>query len=177
MSTPLKELILYIAQQMEAGNHAGRGRIKLAKLVWLADFSAYWELGEPLTEAAYIADTLGPKFDNERELTDAMIEAGEFKWEAGFDRQKLPKALRDPDMESFFSAEQMEIIDKQIQENRHLSGYAIKERSHKFPGYKHALAEGHGTPIPFESVFWENRDSALPWEEERAAELATSSPA
>lgn len=176
MSTPLKELILYIAQQMEAGSHAGRGRIKLAKIVWLADFSAYWELGEPLTDASYIADTLGPKFENELELTNAMIDAGEFKWEAGFDRQKLPKALRDPDM-SGFSPEQMAIIDRQIQENRHLSGYAIKERSHEFPGYKHAIAEGHGTPIPFESVFWENRESTLPWEEELAAELASAAAA
>jgi hypothetical protein len=177
MSTPLTELILYIAKQMEAGNHAGRGRIKLAKLVWLADFSAYWELGKPLTEAAYIADKHGPKFENEKALTDAMIESGEFKWESGFDRQKLPKALRDPVMDSFFNAEQMAIIDRQIQENRHLSGSALSNRSHEFPGYKHAWAEGRGTPIPFESVFWENRITTTAWEEELAAELAPPAPA
>jgi hypothetical protein len=56
----LEDLILYTAQKMERDHHAGIGLIKLAKLLWRIDFTAYWRLERPITEATYKADKFGP---------------------------------------------------------------------------------------------------------------------
>jgi hypothetical protein len=170
----LQELILYISQQMEEHRHAGSGRIKLAKLVWRIDFASYWFLGKPITDSTYIVDTLGPKFSNEREFIDQMITEGIFRWSAGFDRQKIPTALREPDM-SEFSDTEMSIIDTEIQSNRALTAKEMVDQAHHFPGYKHAAARGSGTEIPYASVYWANRTDPEPWEIAHAAELTISS--
>src|SRR2546423_1634179 len=63
----LRELILHIAKRMEKDQHAGQGRIKLAKLLWLSDFEAYRRFGRSITGARYVADELGPySFREER---------------------------------------------------------------------------------------------------------------
>ena len=47
----LRELILYLATRMERDQHAGQGRIKLAKLLWLTDFEAYRRFGRSIDDA------------------------------------------------------------------------------------------------------------------------------
>src|SRR5436305_12487635 len=46
-----EELIVYIAKRL--GPEAALGRVKLAKLLMLSDFSAYQQLGQAITGATY----------------------------------------------------------------------------------------------------------------------------
>src|SRR5438132_10252926 len=46
-----EELIVYIARRL--GPEAALGRVKLAKLLMLADFTAYLRRGRPITGATY----------------------------------------------------------------------------------------------------------------------------
>lgn len=174
MNDRLRELILYIAQEMERDSHAGRGRVKLAKLVWRSDFAAYWSLGESITGATYVVDQLGPKPELEYSLTQQMIADGDLKWDSGFDQAKVPVALRDPDL-SQFSAQQIAVVDRQLTDQRNVSAGSMVAESHQFAGYKHAAKHGRDTEIPYESVFWANTDDGLEgWEQEHAQSLAVA---
>jgi antitoxin SocA-like protein len=169
----LKELILYIADRMERDRHVGRGRIKLAKLLWRADFSAFWNLGAPITEARYHADRYGPSPVDELLVTRDLETAGRFEWRNDWDRQQIPVALDTADLK-VFTAEQIALVDDQIDQYRHVTGTVMVNEAHEFPGWKLAWREGAGmrSPVPFESVFWDDREELQTWEEEHALSLA-----
>ena len=173
-ATPrLKELILYVAAKMASDHHAGAGRIKLAKLLWRIDFTAFWKLGKPITEAHYWADQLGPAPQEELMATRDLQTRGRFEWEQDWDRRWNPVVL-DPARMDAFSEEEMTIIDRVIDEFRSASGKQMVDEAHEFPGWVHAWRDGKGarTPIPYESVFWGRRGELSEAEERHAAELA-----
>jgi len=173
MADRLQELILYIAQRMEKDNHVGQGRIKLAKLLWRCDFAAYWKLGEPITGTEYHADKLGPAPAGELTATLDLQAAGAFEWVNEWDDQQLPRAKRDPNLD-VFTAEQIALVDDQLERYRFVHARAMVDEAHEFSGWVHAWRDGAGKhqPIPYASVFWQNRTEPEPWENEYAAELA-----
>jgi uncharacterized phage-associated protein len=169
----LEELILYVAQKMERDRHAGVGRMKLAKLLWRIDFTAYWQLEHPITEARYVADEFGPAPIQELLATRDLEGAGRFEWVRDWDAQWLPLARDEPDM-SIFDTVERELIDRVVDRYRNTSGRQLVELAHDFPGWIHAWhgGAGSGTPVPFESIFWARRTEVTPEEDEHAAELA-----
>ena len=171
----LKELILYIAKKMEEDHHVGRGRIKLAKLLWRSDFAAFWKLGEPITETQYHADEHGPSPVGELLATRDLVEVeGRLEWRNEWDRQQIPVAVGEPPRLSLFTGEQLTIVNEQLDEYRYVTGKTMRDEAHEFPGYKHAWRDGSGmyAPVPFESVFWDDRTVLENWEEEHALSLA-----
>jgi hypothetical protein len=173
----LRELVLYLATRMEDDRHVGRGRIKLAKLLWRSDFAAFWKLGEPITETRYHADEHGTSpVDEMLALRDLQV-AGDLELVNDWDRQQIPIAKRAPRLE-LFTREQLAIVDDQLEEYRYVTGGAMRDEAHEFPGYKHAWREGKGKhdPVPFESVFWDDREELQNWEEEHAFSLSKDLP-
>jgi hypothetical protein len=169
----LKELILYVAQRMEDDNHIGRGRIKLAKLLWRCDFGAYWKLGAPITEAHYHADELGPVPTEELLATRDLETEERFEWRNEWDYQQIPIALDTPRLQ-VFSREQVAFIDEQLMRYRRVTGQQMVDEAHLFPGWLHAWEghEGERRPVPLESVFWDDRTTLHDWEEEHALSLS-----
>lgn len=169
----LEELILYVAAKMKQDRHAGIGRIKLAKLIWRIDFTAFWRFGHPITEATYQADKLGPSPVEELMATRDLEAMGRFHWEREWDQQLLPVADASPDLEIFEPSER-DLIDEVVDRFRSTSGSQMVDDAHRFPGWLHAWrgGEGKGTPIPYESVFWDRRTDVGPDDDELAAELA-----
>jgi hypothetical protein len=169
----LEELILYVAHKMQHDYHAGIGRIKLAKLLWRIDFTAFWRLGQPITEATYSADRLGPAPEEELMATRDLEAAGRFEWVQDWDRRSMPVVHDTPRMR-LFSEAQRQIIDEVIDRYRNTSGRLMVEEAHQFPGWLHAWrdGEGKGDPVPYESIFWDRRAELTDAEEQRAAELA-----
>jgi Protein of unknown function (DUF4065) len=171
----LEELILYIAQRMEHDNHVGRGRIKLAKLLWRSDFAAFWQLGKPITETKYHADEHGPSPVDELLALRDLQAQGRLDLRNEWDRQQIPVVAGDPPPRlELFSQDELAIVDAQLDQYRYVTGKAMRDEAHEFPGYKHAWRGGRGkhTPVPFESVFWDDRKELEDWEEEHAASLA-----
>jgi len=145
-----RELLLYIAERMEQTGHVGRGRIKLAKLLWLCDFEAYLKLGRSITGAQYHKDNLGPSPRAELLEARTLNPATEFAYEPGFDKQKLPVAKRPPHLALFEQREislAAEVVDRYRQWT---TDRLVHQIAHEHPGFK---TVGFGKPVPYESVF------------------------
>jgi len=145
----LKELILYIAARMERDQHAGQGRIKLAKLLWLSDFEAYRRFGKSITGARYIADELGPAPVDELLALRDLEGSGYLVLEPGYDKQRLPRAQRPPDT-AVFSQEELAVVDEMLGRYRPWTGKQLVDLAHDYPGYKIAQ---RGQDVPYRSVY------------------------
>src|SRR4051794_40938620 len=122
--TKLRELILYIASRMEQDDHAGQGRIKLAKLLWLSDFEAYRRFGESITGARYVADKLGPAPVDELLAIRDLEGSGYLEMEPGYDKQKLPRARRPADT-AVFSERELAVVDELLDKYRAWTGQQL----------------------------------------------------
>lgn len=173
-TTKLKELILYLTKRMEEDHHIGRGRIKLAKLLWRSDFGAFWLYGEPITETTYQADKLGPSPVGEMLAVRDLEGEGRLEWRNEWDRQEIPVAIGSPPDLGVFTAAQISLVDRQLTEYRHVTGHAMVDEAHEFPGWVHAWRTGEGKrkPVPFESVYWDARAELEEWEQAEAKVLA-----
>lgn len=167
----LRELILLLAERMEAESHAGRGRIKLAKLLWLSDFEAHRRFGRSITGERYIADQLGPAPANEMLALRDLEAGGDLLMEAGYDKQQLPHANR-PANTSVFDEQELSIIEEMLRKYRSWTGSQLVDLAHEYPGWK--LAK-RGAEIPYHSV---HISATGPTERdiERARELARDIP-
>jgi hypothetical protein len=170
----LKELIVYLAGKMDDDQHVGRGRIKLAKLLWRCDFAAFWLFGTPITEAGYQADKLGPVPVQEL-LTLRDLEAeGRLEIRNEWDHQQVPVAIgRGPNL-GLFTAAEISLVDDQLDRYRFVSARTMVDEAHEFPGWINAWRRGEGrhSAIPFESVFWDDDAEIASWENEQAVVLA-----
>jgi hypothetical protein len=172
--TKLEELILYLAMRMEEDQHIGRGRIKLAKLLWRSDFGAFWKLGEPITETTYQADQFGPSPVDEMLALRDLQGQQRLELRNEWDRQQIPVAVGEAPRLELFSAAQISLVDEQLNRYRHVTGRGMVEEAHEFPGWQHAWRGGEGkhNPVPFESVFWDARTELEGWEQDMAIVLA-----
>jgi hypothetical protein len=172
--TKLKELILYLARKMEEEQHVGRGRIKLAKLLWRSDFAAFWRFGSPITEAQYQADRLGPAPVDEMLALRDLEGVGRLELLNEWDQQQIPVAIGPPPNLDVFTAAQIALVDDQLGQYKLVTARTMVDEAHEFPGWISAWRNGEGkhSPIPFESVFWDSRIQLEPWEEDYATVLA-----
>jgi hypothetical protein len=173
-TTKLKELIVYLAKRMEEDQHIGRGRIKLAKLLWRSDFGSFWLYGEPITETTYQADRLGPAPVHEMLALRDLEGEGRLELRNDWDRQEIPVAHGKPPDLGVFSAAQIALVDSQLAQYRFVTGHAMVDEAHEFPGWLQAWRGGEGKrkPIPFASVYWDTGTELEEWEEERVRVLA-----
>src|SRR5207248_4161087 len=107
----LEELILYMSRRMAEDGHKGVGRIKLAKLLFFADFEAFARYGRSITGASYTVDEHGPAPDQELTATRDLEAAGDFGWEKRWRKQQVPIAKRDARLEVLLPSE-LEIVDE-----------------------------------------------------------------
>jgi Protein of unknown function (DUF4065) len=170
----LKELILYIAKRMEEDQHVGRGRIKLAKLLWRSDFGAYWSLGESITEATYQADQFGTSPTDEMLALRDLEGEGRLAFQNEWDRQQIPVAIGQPADLSLFSGEQIALVDDQLDRYRFVTAGAMVDEAHEFPAWIEIWQDGKGKhkPVQLESVFWGVKSELETWEHEAVHVLA-----
>jgi hypothetical protein len=167
----LYELILLLAGRMEADEHAGQGRIKLAKLLWLSDFEAHRRFGRSITGERYIADELGPAPADEMLALRDLEAAGDLVIEPGYKQQQLIHARRPPDR-SLFSEGELAVVEEMLTKYRKWSGSRLVKLAHEYPGW--TLAQ-RGADIPYHSV---HISASGPTKDdvERARELARDIP-
>lgn len=168
----LQELILLLAARMEADEHAGQGRIKLAKLLWLSDFEAHRRFGRSITGERYVADELGPAPADEMLAMRDLEAAGDVVIEPGYRQQQLIHATRPADT-SLFSKGELAVIEEMLTKHRKWTGSRLVKLAHEYPGW---ILARRGANIPYHSVHISvsgptKRDIA------RARELARELPA
>lgn len=145
-----KSLVHYVC--WKAGDPAKLGATKLNKVCWLADFTAFYEMGRPITDARYVKRQYGPvpsaaptalrELEQERRL---LVKEVPF--------HGLPKKefipLSEPDMDGF-SDRELEIIDWATRYvcDEHTAS-SISEVSHDHIW----KAAADGEEIPFFTIF------------------------
>jgi uncharacterized phage-associated protein len=170
--TKLEELFLYIADKTHEAKHPGLGRIRVAKLLFLADFGAYFRFGKPITGATYWADELGPAPADELLITRDLETQGRLEWETGYDKQKIPVPVT-PANTDLFTSQELEYVDSLIDRYRDFTGKQLVDVAHEFPGWIFAWEHtGPKSPIPYEAAFWGKRRDLSAEEQAHAEHLA-----
>jgi uncharacterized phage-associated protein len=144
-----EELIVYIARRLPP--EAALGRVKLAKLLMLADFTAYVRLGQSITGAAY------EKWEHGH-LPSELIMAEKDMLGQSIDMEtvdyygkklKQITARRDPHMAEF-SDDELAIVEGVLRFYGHESASYLKKLSHDELGWR--LAADHEL-IPYNTIF------------------------
>lgn len=168
----MRALILHVVQRY--ADDPSFGSVKLNKVLFHADFSAYAKLGDSLTRYEYRAQAEGPTLYAMKPVLDEMAKDERIRFKTVDDwtfPQDRIEAREDPNLELFSDAER-EIIEESIERLRGMTSDELSEAAHRFPGWVHAWEQKKGTTIPYESVFWDNRTELEGWEEEQAKVLA-----
>src|SRR5437870_684064 len=147
----LGELILYISQK--CATDPKFGAIKLNKILYLSDFLAFGNWGEPITGVEYQHLRKGPAPKRLVPVRDALQQTGKLVV------QKLPLKsgntqvrtvnLSEPNLR-VFSAREIALVDSIIEELWDMDAEESSEYSHRFVGWKMTK---EGDPIPYGSIF------------------------
>jgi Antitoxin SocA-like, Panacea domain len=158
----LRELILHISRQSEGDPCFGA--TKLNKILFYADFLAYRNTGQAITGAEYQKLNHGPAPRQLKPLHDRMerekaiaVRPNEY----GGYQQKRTLALREPILGKF-TAEEIALVDRIIQNLWGKSATEVSDLSHRFIGWHLAKL---GETIPYGVALLTRRD---PTEKERA---------
>ena len=162
-----RELLLYVASRCEGD--ANFGAIKLNKMLFLADFTAYAYLGESISGAEYEALELGPAPRLLKPIRDDMVKNNDIvvreQTRFGYAQHRVIP-LRDPDL-TLFSGAEIALVDHIIEVFREDTGKDLSELTHGMYGWQIAQ---YKEVIPYSSVFLSN-EPVTKADQERAREL------
>jgi len=126
-----RELLLFIAER--SGNDPHYGAIKLNKLLFYCDFSAYVKFGKPITGQDYFALAQGPAPKYGTRIREEMVRDKEIAIQK-IGRQIRTVPLREAKVK-IFTPEEVALITDVLQEYRASSGSELTEKTHKFTGW------------------------------------------
>jgi len=165
----LRELMLYVAQQLEA-DRAG-GATKLNKVLYFADFAHVRRTGRPITGAEYQKLPQGPAPRRLLPVRKGLVDAGDAEIRAesylGYEQHRLI-AKRPPDL-SLFSPEELDSVDRVLEDLAHLTAAQVSALSHAEPGW---LLVDDGERIPYEAALIAPEQLETPTSRRLAAEVA-----
>ena len=145
-----QELIVYIARRL--GPEAALGRVKLAKLLMLADFTAYIRHGQSITGAKY------QKWEHGHLPEELIMTEKDLLARGAIERETVNyygkqlrhiTAGRDPDMADF-SEEELAIIEGTLARYGYESAAYLKKLSHDELGWRLAADR---ELIPYNTIF------------------------
>lgn len=157
----LTELILYVSKKLSNDDHFGQ--IKLNKVVFFSDFTAFGRLGKTITGLEYQHLDEGPALRAmlpiQGRMKTAKILVIEPRSIYGY-MQDRPVSLRDPNLKAF-SGEEIAIVDAWIDRLRPLTGRQASNLSHDTFGWRSTKT---GQTIDPRSVF-------ISWRKPNAADI------
>lgn len=151
----LRELILYVSARSVGMEKFGS--IKLNKIIWKADFSAFLERALPVTGRAYQRLRWGPAPIEMQPLLAEMAQDELIRFDLtnfGQDSdgrdiiEKRVVALVEPSLR-WFSPNDLSFVDAAIEYYRSMSGTETSDDSHGVSWGSRA----DGDPIPYEAVY------------------------
>lgn len=143
------ELIVYISLRSDSDPHFGK--VKLNKLLFYSDFTAYARLGRSISGQEYVKQPYGPVPRDigaaleslEGSQSVCLVPRTHFQH-----TQFRVLARREPDL-SAFTGDEIAVVNEVLTELRDLNASDTSERSHEFIGWR--LAEMSET-IPYETM-------------------------
>lgn len=147
----LSELILYISQK--CATDPKFGAVKLNKILYLSDFLAFGNWGEPITGVEYQHLRKGPAPRRLIPICDALENSRKLVVQTlplkSGNRQVRTVNLVDPNLK-VFSGREIALVDSIIEELWDMDAEESSEFSHRFVGWKMTQ---EGEPIPYGSIF------------------------
>jgi len=148
--------ILYLCQKLKG---EVRGKKKLAKLLYFADFDLYEKSQKSITGDVYRALPMGPVPSALEEVTSEMAEKEMLKVEQVEEREgyiaiEVYKCITEPDL-SVFDDEEKKMLDRIIVKYGHLNGKQLEELSHAEAPY---VGTELRKDIPYELAFYRGTD-------------------
>ena len=144
--------VLYLCRKLKG---EVRGKKKLAKLLYFADFDLYEKIQKSITGDVYNALPMGPVPSALEEITQEMaknkiLDIKQFEEREGYNPTEVYKCLAEPDM-SVFSDEEKKMLDRVIVKYGHLNGKQLEELSHAEAPY---VGTELRKEIPYELAFY-----------------------
>jgi Protein of unknown function (DUF4065) len=132
----LTELILYVNKKLSNDDYFGE--VKLNKVLFFSDFTAFGRLGRTITGVDYQHLDEGPAARPMYPIQKRMKAAGILVIEPrslyGY-TQDRPISLRDPDL-SYFSGEEIAIVDAWVDRLRPMTAKQVSKFSHDTFGWR-----------------------------------------
>jgi len=147
----LSELILYVSQK--SATDPKFGAVKLNKILYLADFLAFGNWGEPITGVEYQHLRNGPAPRRLIPVRDALQQSAKLVVQTlplkSGRTQTRTVNLVDPNLK-VFSGREIALVDSIIEELWDMDAEESSEFSHRFVGWK---MTHEGEAIPYGSIF------------------------
>lgn len=148
--------VLYLCRKLKG---EVRGKKKLAKLLYFADFDLYEKIQKSITGDVYRALPMGPVPSALEEITvemtkKKMLGVEQVKEHEGYNATKVYKCLAEPDL-SVFDEEERKMLDRIIVKYGHLTGKQLEELSHAEAPY---IGTELRKEIPYELAFYRGTD-------------------
>lgn len=151
-----ENLVLYLAKQL--GGEI-RGKKKLAKLLYFADFDFFEKYERPITGDVYRALPMGPFPTQMTDIIEALEREQRLEKCSVTEWKENPTEVYTgtsvPDM-TVFSVEEMKVIDRVIQKYGQLTGKQLEDLSHAEAPY---IATEPNKEIMYELAFYRGTDA------------------
>jgi len=148
--------ILYLCRKLKG---EVRGKKKLAKLLYFADFDLYEKSQKSITGDVYRALPMGPVPSALEEITAEMIkkkmlDVEQVEEREGYNPTEVYKCITEPDL-SVFNNEEKKMLDRIVITYGHLNGKQLEELSHAEAPY---IGTELRKEIPYELAFYRGTD-------------------
>ena len=148
--------ILYLCRKLKG---EVRGKKKLAKLLYFADFDLYEKVQKSITGDVYQAFPMGPVPLTLEKITvemakKKMLGVEQVEEHDGYNATEVYKCLTEPDL-SVFDKEEKNMLDRIVIKYGHLTGKQLEELSHAEAPY---IGTELRKEIPYELAFYRGTD-------------------
>lgn len=148
--------VLYLCRKLKG---EVRGKKKLAKLLYFADFDLYEKSQKSITGDVYRALPMGPVPSALEEITADLVKKKMLGIERveeheGYNPTEVYRALVEPDI-SVFSDEEKKMLDRIVLKYGHLTGKQLEDLSHAEAPY---AATKLYEEVPYEFTYYRGTD-------------------
>jgi len=148
--------VLYLCRKLKG---EVRGKKKLAKLLYFADFDLYEKSQKSITGDVYRALPMGPVPSALEKITaemtkKKMLSVEQVEEREGYNPTEVYKCITEPDL-SVFDDEEKKMLDRVVIKYGHLNGKQLEELSHAEAPY---IGTELRKEIPYELAFYRGTD-------------------
>ena len=148
--------VLYLCRKLKG---EVRGKKKLAKLLYFADFDLYEKSQKSITGDVYRALPMGSVPSALEEITaemtkKKMLDVEQVEEREGYNPTEVYKCITDPDL-SVFDDEEKKMLDRIVIKYGYLNGKQLEELSHAEAPY---IGTELRKEIPYELAFYRGTD-------------------
>lgn len=148
--------VLYLCRKLKG---EVRGKKKLAKLLYFADFDFYEKTQKSITGDIYKAWPMGPVPSHLEQITAEMarsklLAVNQVEEREDYNPTEVYSCIKEPDM-SIFSSEEKKMLDRVATRYGHLTGKQLEELSHAEAPY---IGTELKKEIPYELSFYRGTD-------------------